>query len=187
MHVFGGRPAFGRCFQDMPSNLHCVLRLRGGGSDSASLDGGAGGGAGDSDGASSGIEVSPCRSDCCHLCCAQCAGHDSWLDVDAAVGGVFCDRCASVDGVNGRTGRRSPVERRPVHDGACGHVEPAVADCEGDAVGNALAVVLAKDEGGRYSGNNDDWSFVSFPCGVVCNEGVERNIRQFCTPVLHCV
>ena len=59
-----------------------------------------------------------------------------------------------VDDCKSRTGRRRPVERRPVHDGACGHAESAVAGGGGDAVEDALAVVLAKDEGGGCSGGN---------------------------------
>ena len=135
MVVPGGSLAFGRCFKEMQSSMHCVLRLRGGGADSV-------GSSGDS---SSGIEVSSC-------CSEGYAEHDSCLDSDVvgcravAVGphcGVFLGArrgtgpphrrqlvnggwCSLDDDGGSMAGRRSPVERRPVHD-ACACVEPAVA------------------------------------------------------------
>ena len=135
MVVPGGSLAFGRCVQEMPSSMHCVLRLRGGGGDSA----------GSSDDSSSGTEVSSC-------CSEGCAEHDSCLDVDVDGRRAFAagphwgallgarrgtdpphrrqaddgDWCALDSDNESMAGRRSPVERRPVHD-ACACVEPAVA------------------------------------------------------------
>ena len=113
-----------------------------------------------------------CSSEGYHPGGGECAGHDSWLGVDTVGSGVFGDRCALDDEDTSRTGRRSPVERRPVHGGACAHVGPAVAD--GSTSKDALAMVPTKEEGGGYSGGNINWSFVSFPCGVIYNETVEK-------------
>ena len=118
----------------MPSNLHCVLRLRVGGSARASSSS-------DDDGSGESSVASLERS--------SCMGHGSGLDVGAAGSGFDDDQFVLSSKGGLQAGRRSSVERQPVCDGV-DVVGLAVAEDGGSTSSDARASVLAKEEVGDF-------------------------------------